>query len=117
MAIVEGGWANPPGVFRTGFDLAGSEGLIEWSSDDTATIRTFLQQSSAQAAACPERSEGVGLPLAPLLEDPYTTQIKHVYRAIATGEPFAVTPQDSLEALRLALVARESLQTGRVVKL
>lgn len=118
MAIIEGGWANPPGVFRTGFDLAGTAGLIEWSSDDTATIRTFLQQSSAPAAAArPERSEGVGLPLAPLLEDPYTTQIKHVYRAITTGEPFAVTPQDSLEALRLALAARESLQTGRVVKL
>jgi len=117
MAIVEGAWANPPGVFRTGFDLAGSEGLIEWSSDDTATIRTFLQPSAAQAAACPERSEGAGLPLAPLPEDPYTSQLKHVYRAIKTGEPFAVTPQDSLEALRIALAARESLQTGLVVTL
>ena len=110
MALIEGAWANPPGVFRTSFDLAGSEGLIEWSSDDTATVRTFLQPSASQAAA-------VGLPLAPLPEDPYTTQIKHVYRALMTGEPFAVTPQDSLEALRIALAARESLRAGQVVKL
>jgi predicted dehydrogenase len=110
IALIEGAWANPPGVFRTGFDLAGSAGLIEWSSDEPVTLRTFLEPRPGEAAA-------VGLPLAPLAEDPYTTQIKHVHRALVTGEPFAVTPQDALEALRIALAARESLKSGRVVRL
>ncbi|HEY8497374.1 MAG TPA: Gfo/Idh/MocA family oxidoreductase [Limnochordales bacterium] len=110
MALVEGGWANPPGVFRTAIDVAGTQGVIEWSSDSTATIRTFLRQ--------PEGTAGeVGLPLSPLAEDPYTTQIKHAYEAIRTGADFAVTPEDALRALRVALAAKESVRTGRSVSL
>lgn len=108
MALVEGGWANAPGVFRTGFDLAGAEGLIEWSSDDTEPVRSYLEAAPGSAA-------DVGLPLTVLAEDPYTTEIRHVHSCLETGEPFAVTPEDALEAVRLCVAARTSLSRGRPV--
>lgn len=108
MALLEGGWAYPPGHFRTGFDLAGNEGLIEWDSDSSEPVQRFL-------AADPGGSARVGLPLSLLSEDPYTTEIKHVHAALQSGEPFALTPNDALEALRLALAARRSLKSGRAI--
>jgi len=109
MALVEGGWAYPAGVFRTGFDLAGRDGLIEWDSDGSETIKRFLLPTEPGGAA------EVGLPLTVLAEDPYTTEIKHVHAALRDGAPFAVTPQDATEALRIALAAKASLRSGRAV--
>jgi hypothetical protein len=53
MALVEAGWAYPPGLFRTGFDLAGRDGLIEWDSDSTESIHRALH---ADGPATPRRS-------------------------------------------------------------
>ena len=108
MAQIEGGWAYPAGVFRTGFDIAGSSGLIEWSSDHTNTIKSFLEPMNASTAE-------VGLPLSTLAEDPYVIQIKHVKQALETGSEFLVTPQEALEALRIGLAAKRSLETGQTV--
>jgi predicted dehydrogenase len=110
MAQIEGGWAYPVGVFRTGFDIAGSSGLIEWSSDNTNTIKSFLEPVSSSAAE-------VGLPLSILAEDPYLTQIKHVKHALETGSDFLVTPHEALEALRIGLAAQRSLETGRSISI
>ena len=110
MAQIEGGWAYPPGVFRTALDIAGSEGVIEWHSDASATMQSFLEPRRETASA-------VGLPLSALTEDPYETQLRHVKYAIETNTDFLVTPQDALEALRIALAARQSLRTGRAVAL
>jgi myo-inositol 2-dehydrogenase/D-chiro-inositol 1-dehydrogenase len=108
MALVEGGWAYPPGLFRTGFDLAGSGGVIEWDSDGSESIRRHLGPDGVGAAR-------VGLPLSVLAEDPYTTEIKHVKRALELDEPFDVSPADALAALRIALAANTSLRSGRAV--
>ncbi len=108
MAQIEGGWAYPAGVFRTGFDIAGSSGLIEWSSDNSNTVKSFLEPVSSTAAE-------VGLPLSILAEDPYLTQIKHVKHALETGSDFLVTPSEALEALRIGLAAKRSLETGRSI--
>jgi myo-inositol 2-dehydrogenase / D-chiro-inositol 1-dehydrogenase len=110
MAQIEGGWAYPAGVFRTGFDIAGSSGLIEWSSDDTNTIKSFLEPTNSGIA-------DVGLPLSILAEDPYLTQIKHVKHALETGSEFLVSPAEALEALRIGLAAKLSLETGRSVEI
>lgn len=110
IGLVEGGWAYPQGVFRTGFDIAGSDGLIEWSSDASSTVLSFLEKSV-------QNESEVGLPQNILAEDPYATQIKHVKLALETNQPFLVTPEDALEALRIALAARQSLETGHVVRL
>ncbi|GEM84921.1 Gfo/Idh/MocA family protein [Meiothermus hypogaeus] len=110
MALIEGGWAYPPGVFRTALDLSGTEGLIEWSSDEHAPVRSFLLQRPGEAAS-------VGLPISGLSDDPYALELQHAYRCIQTGEPFEVTAQDGLEALRIALAVKESIATGKPVTL
>ncbi len=109
MALVEGGWAYPTGVFRTAFDLAGSDGLIEWDSASTESIERLLVSEEEVAAAA------VGLPLTVLAEDPYVTEIKHVHEALVSGQPFAVSPEEALAALRVGLAARASLRSGRSV--
>ena len=108
MALVEGGWAYPAGVFRTGLDVSGTDGLIEWSSDQPAPIQTFFPAPRNDA-------EAVGLPVTGLSEDPFSAEIRHAYEAIRTGEPFEVTAADALEALRIALAVRESLTSGKPV--
>jgi predicted dehydrogenase len=110
MALVEGGWANPQGVFRTAIDISGADGLIEWDSDQLPTVRTFFPQTSRETAE-------VGLPVAGLTEDPYTAEIRHAYQAIQSGTPFDVTAEDALQSLRIALSAKESIATGRPVTL
>jgi myo-inositol 2-dehydrogenase / D-chiro-inositol 1-dehydrogenase len=111
MALVEGGWAYPPGVFRTALDIAGSDGVIEWRSDDALTIQPFLKPKGEAGVA------RVGVPSSILAEDPYTTEIKHAYDCIKNNKPFLVTAEGGLEALRIALAAKESLKTGKAVML
>jgi predicted dehydrogenase len=110
MALIEGGWAYPPGVFRTALDISGTDGLLEWNSDEPAPVRTFFKPSSGEVSS-------VGLPVSGLSEDPYTLEIRHALKAIQTGAPFEVTPEDALEALRIALAARHSIQSGKPVTL
>jgi predicted dehydrogenase len=57
IALVEGGWAYPPGVFRTALDLSGTDGLIEWNSDQPAPVLTFLllSRTTPLLSGCPCR--------------------------------------------------------------
>jgi predicted dehydrogenase len=110
IALIEGGWAYPPGIFRTGFDLSGSDGLIEWSSDQPDPIRVF-RPSGVQDP------DAVGLPISGMTDDPYSSEIRHAYGAIRTGKSFAVTAEDALQSLRIALAARKSLDTNQPVRL
>jgi predicted dehydrogenase len=110
MALLEGGWAYPQGIFRTALDIAGDEGVIEWASDLSAPLRHFLERD-------PDPSSAVGLPITAQGEDPYEIQLRHVKHALEMNKDFLVTPEDALEALRIAIAARQSLFTGRAVDL
>jgi len=109
IAHIEGGWAYPAGIFRTSFDIAGTEGVLEWTSDTAETVQSFLVNAPLQAAA------EVGLPTALSAESPFTTELRHFYEALIHDKPFSVTAEDALAALQIASAARESLQTGRSV--
>jgi predicted dehydrogenase len=110
LALVEGGWAYPPGVFRTAVDISGTDGLIEWNSDQPLPVQSYFPHT-------PNSAGSVGLPIAELTEDPYTSEIRHAFEAIRTGSPFEVTPVDAVEALRISLAVRDSLTTGKAVSL
>jgi predicted dehydrogenase len=55
--------------------------------------------------------------VAELTDDPYTTEIRQAYQAILSERPFEVTAEDALEALRIALAARDSLTLGKPIAL
>jgi predicted dehydrogenase len=112
ISNIEGGWAYPPPMFRTALEIAGDGGLIEHPADSSIPLGIYLKQAEKTEAA------DVALPSVPLSEDPYTTQIKHFY-GILTGKEtnWRVTPQDGAAALRIALAAIESAQSGRQVNL
>jgi predicted dehydrogenase len=110
IALIEGGWAYPRGVFRTGFDLSGTDGLIEWSSDQPSPLITFFPQKLEETAS-------VGLPISGLADDPFAAELRHAYQCIRSGEPFEVTAEDALEALRISLAVKKSVETGKPVKL
>jgi predicted dehydrogenase len=111
LSHVAGAWAYPPPTFRTGLEIAGDAGLIEFDSHDTATIEMLLQKDREGD------SPDVGAPSSPLHESPYTTEIKEFYEAIAHDRPARVTGEDGLAALQIALAAAESARTGQPVQL
>jgi len=111
LSHVAGAWAYPPPTFRTGLEIAGERGLIEFDSDATAPIRMLLQKSGDTS------SPDVGLPASPLRESPYTSQIKEFYAALVDGKPARVSAEDGLAALQIGLAAIESARTGKVVTL
>jgi predicted dehydrogenase len=109
ISNVEGGWAYPPPMFRTALEIAGDAGLIEHPADSSTPLGVYLKQTGGSDS--PE----VGLPMSPMAEDPYTTQIKHFYEVLVNGAVPRVTGQDGLAAVEIARAAIESAQTGRQV--
>ncbi|MFN8596540.1 MAG: Gfo/Idh/MocA family oxidoreductase [Anaerolineae bacterium] len=110
LSHVTGAWAYPPPTFRTGFEIAGDAGLIEWTSESTEPIKMLLRKDNADAP-------DVGLPGSPVAESPYTTQIKEFYAALKADRTARVSAGDGLAAVQIALAAIESAQTGQPIKI
>lgn len=112
LSNIEGGWAYPPPMFRTALEVAGDAGLIEHPADSSVPLGVHLKKAADDAGP------DVGLPLSPLAEDPYVTEIRHFYDVLTTpGMTPRVTAEDGLAALQIALAAIESARTGRRVTL
>ena len=102
VAHVESTWMDPSG-FRATFEVCGSEGMIEHDSRLVATLRTHAGGKSM--------NEG---PLAPS-DDPFFCQLSAFIDAVRTQSPPPVSASEGASALAIALAARESAQTDRVV--
>lgn len=109
ISHIEGGWAYPPGFFRTAIDIAGTEGVIEWKSDDAGTSQTHLVNPPAVEA------DEVAVPAAQAADSPYTFQLAHFYDCMQSGAEPIVTAQDALAALEIGLAVIESAKTGKPV--
>jgi len=110
---IEGSWAYPPGPFRTMFEIAGDQGLVEFDSLAPAALTvTVKSDGSPQAPGGPQ----VYSPLAPQ-DDPYFVELEHFLNCLEQGVEFLVSAQDSLEAVRISLAAIESMRTGRPINL
>lgn len=103
VAHVESTWMDPSG-FRVSFEVAGSDGMIEYDSRQTAVVKTHLSGSS--------RGE------APLDggDDPYYRQLIDVVATVRGEKPAVVSGADGFAALAIAIAAHESAQTGKVVR-
>jgi predicted dehydrogenase len=110
LSHVEGGWAYPAGMFRTSLEIAGDQGLIEHPAGSSVPLGIYLKHAG-------DAKEGREVPSSPLLETPYATEIKHFYDVIAHDAAPRVTARDGVAALKIALAAIESAQTGQRVTL
>lgn len=110
LSHVEGSWAYPPPTFRTAFEIACERGQLVHDSAATAPITVHAHRQGEDAGDVP-------LPASPLAENPYATEIKAFYRAIAHDAPTPVSAADGLAAVQIALAAIASAQRGVPVDL
>ena len=108
ISHIEGSWAYPPPLFRTKLEIAGDNGWIQFDSEQMTAVKLHLHQQDGSAPDVP-------IPGSPMLEDPYTTQIKAFFDHIEDDAPVAVTAVDGCKALQIALAAIQSAQTGQPV--
>lgn len=111
ISHIAGSWAYPSPTFITRFELAGDRGLIEFDSQASAPIHNLILKSGGNDAP------DVGLPSSPVSENPYTTQIKEFYAALADGKPVRLNSDDGLAAVQISEAAIQSAQSGQPVTL
>jgi predicted dehydrogenase len=104
VAHVEGTWMDPAG-FRTTFEVAGSEGLIEFDSRTSPALKISRPGAlSTDSAHAPER-------------DPYYRELRGFVDAVKQGTPPPISGEEGYRALAIALGAIESATTGKVIRL
>ncbi len=108
---VEGTWSDPAG-FKVTLEVAGDAGLLEYNCNQPVAaplkIALFGGESSREAVAVPE---------SPTDYNPYQAELEHFLQCVETGTTPSITPQDGIEAVRIALAALQSIQTGQPVTL
>ena len=109
VAHVEGNWARPTG-FSTSVEVAGTKGLLSFSSDDSVPLRIERKAESDAGA-------GVTVPSSPTSVSPYYLELEHFIDCLEKGRTPDVTPQDGLEAVRIAESALRSISSGQPVGL
>ncbi|TYP79716.1 Gfo/Idh/MocA family protein [Paenibacillus methanolicus] len=110
VANVEAYWGYP-GQFQTKAELAGSGGIVQTSSLDSSSVRVHRRESAS------ENGPFVAIPGSPSFHSPYELELKHFIACIRGEAEPAVTAQDALRALEIALAAKQSSQTGHPVQL
>ncbi len=110
IAHCEGSWADL-GQFRTSFDIAGSDGLIRHDSTQMATLQTQIRGGAEGLAA-------VQVPESPAAKSPYMLEDEHFAACVAEGRQPAISGEEALAAVEVALAALASNEAGgKVVEL
>lgn len=107
IAHVSGTWAYPEG-FGTSLEIAGMEGMVQYSSTDGPSVHTLVR---AQKAG----EKGVAIPASPLVKSPYYLELEHFIDCIRTGASPVVTAADAYAALEISLAVLASIQTGQPI--
>lgn len=105
---VDARWPNRPDLpFATRFEIAGDEGLLEFDSEDVSPIDV-----TSTTAAGDSRRDPIDDPLE---RDPYRRELEAFVECVRSGAEPPITASDGLAALRIALAALESTESGRRV--
>lgn len=102
VAHVEATWMDPSG-FRTEFEVCGSEGMIQHDSRQASSLVSHLGGQAQYAG-----------PMA-VSDDPFYRQLGEFVKAAQGEANTAVTGREGLNALSVAVAARESSLGGTVV--
>jgi len=103
MGLVEVSWAHPRShglIART--ELVGAQGRLSWDYDGISSMQVITDKA------------GKGN-LLMVGEDSFVTQTAEFIRCLDDDLPPPISGDDGLAALRMALAALESLETGRVI--
>jgi predicted dehydrogenase len=107
ISHLEASWSNPPPTFRTLLEIAGSRGLISFSSDDTSPLTLRLHKTAEDVST--------GLGDVALAANPFEAELQHFLDVVGgTAQP-VLTALDALAAVQLAAAARRSAHTGKPV--
>lgn len=107
IAQVEGAWSYPQGSpFRTELEIAGTDGLIQYSSDEVEATRVWSQ------GARPGDSR---YPVSPLDPDPYQLEIEHFASHVLRGTPLRISVEDAVAAVAIAEAAIRASETCKPV--
>ncbi len=111
LSHVEGTWSHTT-PFNMKLEVAGDAGLLDYDDSKCKPV-SFTPRSSNDA----DEKEKVAFPESPLAEDPYFSEIRHFVNVLMGREEPRITPEEALAAMRVALAAIESVETGKAVTL
>ncbi|HEY5223847.1 MAG TPA: Gfo/Idh/MocA family oxidoreductase [Microbacteriaceae bacterium] len=100
ISHVNGVWGNPTLGFHTGFSVAGPGGLLEHDS---------LRHPVLDYDGHSDAGETGYVPPVEAASSPYTAELSDFARAIREGGRARVTPEDGLEAVRIAAAVNRSV--------
>lgn len=106
LGLVEVSWAHPRAqglLVRT--ELAGTRGRLHWDYDGIASMQVIRDDPPVKRS------------MVMVGEDSFAAQIADFVRCVEDNTPPPIPGEEALEALRVALAAVESLETGRAVEL
>ena len=115
VAHVEGGWLMQGDFpFTMGFCILGSEGILEWEFRSGVNIEErgasnplFLYRQGKEKREIPVSTE-----------DAYNSEIAYFTSCLENKKAVeSATAEDGLAAVRTALAARRSMETGELVKM
>lgn len=105
LSHIEASWANPDQRFDTAGEIAGTRGLLRFSSETSRTMSVRLR-------AEPE-AQSTGLGDIALRSNPFEAQAAEFLAAVWSGGAQRSTPRDGLAAVALAEAVRRSIFSGR----
>ena len=108
IAEVVGTWAHPSG-FRVETEICGDKGMIQFDSDESPL--------TSMKRVKPGEAPGMIVPSSPVPVSPYQLEWEDFVAWIEGKSKPRVTPDDAVEAVRMALAALKSAKTGKPVKL
>ncbi len=109
ISHVEASWAEPPPVFRTRLEIAGSRGIITCDSAETAPIIARLHGDvPAVSTALADMA---------VTANPFEAEIQHFLDVVAGVRQPVISAFDAVAAVWLAEAAARSADTGAPVTL
>ncbi|MGM7679016.1 Gfo/Idh/MocA family protein [Microbacterium sp. A94] len=106
ISHVHATWAATGTKFKTGFSIAGTDGVISYSSLENSGLTLELQDAD---------DEGLTIPTTQLRESPYLGEIREFTAAFNGGPAPRVNAEDGAVAVYLAEAAQRSLESGKVI--
>jgi predicted dehydrogenase len=108
IAHLQGSWAHSG--FTTYFELAGSRGLISHDRDSENPLSVVTRNPKEVPI------HRVEIPDVPSSKSPYQLELESWLANIIHGTPLLVTGEDAYEAVRIALAAKQSQDTGMAIE-